>query len=245
MKNASEIRILLVENEKEHSGLMLFHLNKIGVNQVQIASSYAEAIEIFHLFHPDVALVDIDLGEDKSGIDVASYIKSKGTTSVIFVTSNYRPDVYERAREVGPYAFMNRDFDAIKLRQVLELAVEERRSASDTAKLVAPDDSDFYVKMGSQFRKICPEDILWVEVDGRYSAIKTSDGKKTLVNSSLRDSAKKLAKAPFVRVHKSYIVNLERVESVDMHVGVIYVGEEEIPIGRNFKKDILSKIRIF
>ncbi|MCB0519536.1 MAG: response regulator transcription factor [Lewinellaceae bacterium] len=247
MKTLSSIKLMVLENESSKQEILDFFLRRIGIQDLQMANSYNNAIELFATYRPDVALLDIELGEEKTGLDVARFIKSNSNTPFLFITSNYTSELYEQARELKPHAFISREMNELNLRQAIELAIQntalnERQptiSKPSTAQVI---DSDFYSKLGSKYKKINLEDILWVEVEGRYSIIKTTDGKKTLQQSSLREMDRRLPHKQFCRIHKSYIVNLSKVESVDIGNSIIFIGQVELPIGRNFKKEFLARM---
>ncbi|MCB0522578.1 MAG: response regulator transcription factor [Lewinellaceae bacterium] len=244
MKTLSTIKLMVLDNEPAQLEILEFFLRRIGVGNIRTANSYRSAVELFREYKPDVALLDIELGEERSGLDVARYIKSESNTPFLFITSNYTSKMYEQAKELGPRAFIGREMNELSLRQAIELATGHLDGdASQEGK--AGSGEDFYVKFGSQLKKIHLADILWVEVDGRYSLIKTADGKKTLVNTPLRETVLKLPQDRFVRVHKSFVVNLDKVSSVDIGNDIAIVAGEEIPIGRNFKKAFSNRMRLF
>ncbi len=244
MKSLSSIKLMVLENEPAQLEILEFFLRRIGILDIKTANTYRSAIELFRSYQPDVALLDIELGEERSGLDVARYIKSESKTPFLFITSNYTSKMYEQARELGPHAFISREMNEINLRQAIELAVQHLGASVATEQQTASSE-DFYVKFGSQYKKVSLDEILWVEVDGRYSVIKTSDGKKTLINTSLRDTVQKLPANQFCRIHKSFVVNLDWVDSVDSGEDVLFIGKEELPIGRNFKKEILGRMKKF
>jgi DNA-binding LytR/AlgR family response regulator len=244
MKPLSSIKLMVLDNEPAQLEILEFFLRRIGVGHIRTANSYRSAVELFREYKPDVALLDIELGEERNGLDVARYIKSESSTPFLFITSNYTSKMYEQAKELGPHAFIGREMNELSLRQAIELATVHLHDSGGPEPQPGHAE-DFYVKFGSQLKKIHLDDILWVEVDGRYSLIKTADGKKTLVNTPLRETVLKLPQNKFIRIHKSFVVNLDKVSSVDVGNDIALIAGEEIPIGRNFKKAFMEKMRVF
>ena len=89
--------------------------------------------------------------------------------------------------------------------------------------------------------KIALKDVLWVEAYDNYSFIITQ-GHKYLISSTLKEMEKKLPPNIFVRTHRSYIVNLEKVEAFEENS--LIVNEKPIPIGKSFRKDLMAKFNI-
>lgn len=102
--------------------------------------------------------------------------------------------------------------------------------------------SCMFIKVQDYFKKVMFEDILYLEASGSYCYIYLKNRIRYTVTHSLAETAACLAKGPFVRVHRSFVVN---VEHVDSYIGnVFYIGEYTVPIGRMYKKLILAGFNI-
>ena len=99
-----------------------------------------------------------------------------------------------------------------------------------------------FIKVQDYFRKVMFEDILYLEASGSYCYIYLKNRSRYTVTHSLAETAVYLAKGPFVRVHRSFMVN---VEHVDSYIGnAFYIGEHTVPIGRMYRKTILAGFNI-
>lgn len=99
-----------------------------------------------------------------------------------------------------------------------------------------------FIKVQDYFRKVMFEDILYLEASGSYCYIYLKNRRRYTVTHSLAETAVYLAKGPFIRVHRSFMVN---VEHVDSYIGnAFYIGEHTVPIGRMYRKTILAGFNI-
>lgn len=99
-----------------------------------------------------------------------------------------------------------------------------------------------FIKIQDFYRKVMFRDILFLEASGSYCNIYLKDRTRFTVTHSLAETAEYLAKGPFLRVHRSFMVNLDYVDS---YIGnLFYIGEHTVPIGRMYKKAILSGLNI-
>jgi DNA-binding LytR/AlgR family response regulator len=96
----------------------------------------------------------------------------------------------------------------------------------------------FFVKSGFKSVRINFNDILYIEGLKEYVSIYTSDGRKFVKLASLRDLERILPTKSFLRIHKSYIVAVQKVTAA--YGNIIEVGKIELPVGRSFKEDVLK-----
>ena len=100
---------------------------------------------------------------------------------------------------------------------------------------------NIFIRIQDHFRKISFSDILYIEASGSYCNFYLQTGKIT-VTYTLADTMQHLSKLLFLRVHRSFIINKNHVTS---YIGnTLYIGEHMIPIGRHYKKEVLSHFNI-
>ena len=120
--------------------------------------------------------------------------------------------------------------------EVVELI--RRRVAEPTASV-----EHIYTKVGNKLRKVPLDDILYIEVEGKYSALQVRD-RKYNVKASLKDLLQKLPTDKFVRVSRNFVVNLSRIQHIDTFQYTVKVGEMEIPISRTYKEELMRHINL-
>lgn len=101
----------------------------------------------------------------------------------------------------------------------------------------------FYTKIGNKLRRVNVEDIRYIEVEGKYSAIYVAD-RKFNVKASLKDLLAKLPFEGFVRVSRNYVINIEHIDHIDTFQYTIRIGEQEIPISRTYKENLMRHIQM-
>lgn len=106
-----------------------------------------------------------------------------------------------------------------------------------------PSENHIYTKVGNKLRKVKLDDILYIEVEGKYSALQVND-RKFNVKASLKDLLHKLPPNRFVRVSRNFVVNLNRIQHIDTFQYTIKVGEVEIPISRTYKEELMRHINL-
>ena len=100
-----------------------------------------------------------------------------------------------------------------------------------------------YTKVGNKLRKVPLDDILYIEVEGKYSALQVKE-RKYNVKASLKDLLQKLPNDKFVRVSRNFVVNLKRIQHIDTFQYTVKVGEMEIPISRTYKEELMRHINL-
>ncbi|MCU0402098.1 MAG: LytTR family transcriptional regulator [Algoriphagus sp.] len=99
----------------------------------------------------------------------------------------------------------------------------------------------FIFESNSALVKIRLEEIIYLEADANYTQIFTEE-KKFIIRTSLKDLEEKLNDKRFARVHKSFIINLEKIENIQ--ADFIQIADKEIPIGRQQYRWLTGKIKI-
>lgn len=101
----------------------------------------------------------------------------------------------------------------------------------------------FFTKIGNKLKKISLDDVLFVEVEGKYSSIQLKD-RRYNVKASLKELLDKFPGDRFVRVSRNFIVNLDAVDYIDTVQYVIRMADRDIPISRTYKDELMSRIRL-
>ncbi len=103
--------------------------------------------------------------------------------------------------------------------------------------------NSFFVKKDSRFVKVNFQDILWIEALDNYVIIKTSSKEQFILHSSMKDIESKLPQLNFARVHRSYIVQLEKITALEENACII--DGNRIPIGKSYKDNVMSRLNLF
>ena len=97
----------------------------------------------------------------------------------------------------------------------------------------------FFIKCGSKYEKIHFADILYIEAMQNYVALYTLKG-KYLTLLSLKNLEQNLDEKRFIRVHKSFIVSIDKIEGIEGNE--IFIQPHKIPISRNYREQVIQQV---
>lgn len=239
--------VLIVEKDFAFQNTLKTMLAPLGFERIEMTTNYGQALNAFLSNIPDLAIIDIDLSPERTGIDLANSFNAYTKIPFIFMTSNYSEAEYEIAKETGPIAFIKKNISELDLRQIIELGLHQcminsRISETSTSLCPATISEEIYVKIGNVLKKIALQDIDWFGVDGKYAYLKKANSALPL-NVYLKELGTIIPPDLFVRIHQSYIINIKKIESINPVRGVVTIQSEELPIGRSYKKDFFKRIK--
>ena len=113
-------KILVVEDNTGVSEVLCELMEIFGFKPQAIAKNYEEAVQLFDLHKPDLVTLDIHLEGDKTGVEVAEYIRQKSSTPFIFISSAIDDVTMNRAKSSKPYAHLIKPIDAQMLEDTLK-----------------------------------------------------------------------------------------------------------------------------
>lgn len=249
----SKSNILVVEDEAIVSKDIQNSLVKLGYSVVGAAATAERAIELVREQQPDLILMDIMLKGDLTGIDAAEVIRKEFSIPVIFLTAYADESTLEKAKVTEPYGYIIKPFKEIDLQTSIEMAlykhgkIEEVKKERDLLYGLAgtrDQSSEFiFVKSNSKLVKINMEDIYYIEALKDYVVIHTSETRFT-VHSTMKDIESKLGTIQFIRIHRSFIVRVDKIASIEYPNLSLENDKKVIPIGGSYKDDLLNRIKL-
>jgi two-component system response regulator LytT len=209
------------------------------------SKNYKDAITMLETEKPDLVILDIQLDGDKDGVNVAEYIRQNIDIPFVFHTGNSDVATVERVKKVKPNAFLTKPFQKTDLIISVEHALSNY-SKQSAARPANPGDNylikdSFFIKDAQYFHKIKFDEVLYLESEGAYVTLYT-EKKKYLVRGSIAQYLEKMGSNKFFRVHRSYAVNLDKVEIIN--TSFLTIKEEKIPVSKNFRDDLLALMNI-
>jgi len=247
-----KIKIVVVEDESIVAKDLQNSLKNLGYGVPAVVSSGEKAIETIHKYHPDIVLMDIMLKGDMSGIEAAKIIKDRFNIPVIFLTAYANEDTLEKAKPSVPYGYIIKPFKEKELETTIEMAINkhledvELRKERDLYQSIVlnKNESDsIFVRADYRLNKIKFSDIYFVEALKDYVIINTSDNIYT-THSTMKEMVKILPEKQFVRVHRSYIVRLDKIFSIKYPDLVVEGKMKVIPIGGLYRKELFSRLNL-
>jgi len=193
--------------------------------------------------HPvDLIFLDINMPEI-TGIDM---LKTLPTSPLIIFTTAYSEYAIE-GYQFNTVGYLLKPFTFNKFLQAVNKArgIFEQQAPQEMQNTMVRNESNegnFWLKTGNEFVQMEPDDILFIKGEGNYAAYHTVNGKKIMVLSSLNQLEKEFKGGHFLRVHKSYIVNVNRIDRLERHQ--FRIGEHRIPLGMSYRMQVLKSLKL-
>ncbi len=241
----STIKVGIVEDEMLIGIGIEKALKELGYATTDIAVSYTEALEMIELEKPDILLLDIILAGSNDGIDLAWKIKENYNIPFIFLTANSDMATVERAKKLCPPAYLVKPLNKEELYTSIEIClhnfsvINQKKPEIEKGNYYIND--SLFIKQGASFVKVKLEEILFIESDKKYVYIHTI-GKKLLVRESMQNYIDTIGSKDIMRIHRSYAINLNHIQSIN--ADTLLVGSNEIPIGKAYREELLSMLRL-
>lgn len=240
------LRLLAVEDDPVQARLLRHTVRQLGYEVVGTAASAAEAEAMFGEMDPDMVLLDIHLRGEVDGVALALRLLQIRPVPLIFMTSDHDRSTYERALAAGPFAFLEKPYAEAALTRALELAVAHHARQQGGALADLPDGGALvpgalYVRENNRLLKVRYDEVLWLEADDSHVHLHASMRKYT-VRVSLRDLESKLPPGRFLRVRRNALVQLAAIENIDLKVGTVWVGGQEVPVGGTYRDALLARL---
>lgn len=197
---------------------------------VQTCSNPIEAMNILNNEDVDVIFLDIEM-PGMTGIDM---LKSLDNNSHVILTTShkeYAVDAYEL--NVVDYLIK-----PLTLPRLLK-ALTKIKNAPNSKEGIHTEHDYFFIKKDSVLTKVPVKDILWIEALGDYITVHTKDH-KYILHVTLKSVEGKLPANKFIRVHRSYIVHIDNIRTIEDTT--IFINEMPIPIGAIYKENFLKRL---
>jgi DNA-binding LytR/AlgR family response regulator len=249
----SKIKILVVEDEIILAEDIALRLRNMNYDVVGIAASAQQAKNILSSsLEVDIIIMDIMIKGDEDGIELAAIVCRKYKLPFIFLTSHSDNAILERARQVNPYAYLLKPFNDKQISIAIELAlVNFSRQSSETDLLknhqfaetentVLKIKDSLFLKKNNRFERVLLNEIQFLEADSNYTTIYTQNG-KFVYTAVLKQLESRLPKDRFLRVHRSFIVNIQAVQAYQGNV--LYIESHKILVSKSHKEEVFRLFR--
>ncbi|WP_297333012.1 LytTR family DNA-binding domain-containing protein [Flavobacterium sp.] len=185
------------------------------------------------ILHKDVDLLFLDIEMPvQTGFDLLDGLKAR--PQIIFVSA--KSDYALKAFDYAAIDYLHKPVTKDRFNKAVQKAIELHQMRKE----VPEEEGEFiFVKSNLKNLKIYISRIKWIEAFGDYIKIITDEGSH-LVLSTMKSFEAELPSDTFLRVHKSYIINIERVERFNSKFAEI--GTTQIPLSRNKKEDLAKAI---
>lgn len=245
------VRILIVEDEFAIALDLETQLKKWGHEIVGIANSFDQAMQKISQKDPKLIILDIHLKGQKTGIDLGKHLVHSLEIPFIYLTAFGDDKTFEEARSTFPFAFLTKPFNSKGLKRSIELAINQFESnkqklpqLSDLLEKLRNNnanssDTIFFTKEGNKVRKINIEHIQYISAFDNYAKVHTNT-EMIIVHESMSTLEKKLSSHKIIRVHRSYLVAINAIDSIEDFQ--VKIGSVEVPISKTYKKELMERL---
>jgi DNA-binding LytR/AlgR family response regulator len=248
----SKLNVLIVEDESIVAKDIQHSLKKLGYNVLGICSTGEEAIKSAEELTPDLVLMDIMLKGAMNGIEAAAHIRETNKIPVIFLTAYADENTLSKAKVSEPFGYIIKPFKEIDLHTAIEMAIYKHEKETSLKKerdflYSIVENKEFkdilFVKNNSKLIKVKTTDVFYVEALKDYVVVNTATTRYT-IHSTMKDIEKKLPASDFIRVHRSFIVRIDKIVAIEQPNLILEDDKKLIPLGGSYKEGLIKRLNL-
>ena len=225
------LNCIVVDDDEMSRKVVVHFIEK--TNFLQLTQEFDNAIDATQYLdeeHVDIIFLDVQMPQ-MSGMDFINALEKD--IDIILITSEEKYAVEAFEKKVTDYLVKPIEYARfLQAAKNAQTNIEIKRAA--TVKRM-----EFYVRTDAKIVRIAYEKILFVEALADYVIIQT-EAKKHIVHFTMKGIDNRLPDGEFVRTHRSYIVNLNKIEALEDNS--LLIGEKYIPIGASYKEALLDRL---
>lgn len=206
------------------------------LNLKKECSSPLEAYNYLKTETVDLVFLDIEM-PGMTGLELVKNLKQRPIIILISSKKEYALEAFEL--NVADYIL--KPVTLARFMVALDKAKEIYDNRDKKIEFSEKDQDYIFVRSNSVLAKIKLNDIQYVQAYGDYVKIFTTE-KQNLVHCTLKSIEEKLASGKFYRLHRSYIIAINHIEKIEENEA--YIGKTAIPIGEQYKKELLAKLNL-
>lgn len=222
------LKCIAIDDEPLALEKLALFISRVSCLELEMTFSNAiQALDYLKQHETDLIFLDIQM-EEFTGIQFLNSLKTRPYVIITSAYKEYAIDGYEF--EVTDYLLKPFGFERFHLG--IEKVLRQ-------IQYQAPSPTYIFVKTGYSMERINLADILYIEGMDEYLQIVTPR-QKLMTLQSFRQMEQSLPPENFMRVHKSFIVALGKIERIERHI--IIIGSKRIPIGKSYKEAFYKKL---
>jgi DNA-binding LytR/AlgR family response regulator len=208
------------------------------VKDLELIQECEDAMEAYNLINSqqiDLIFLDIEM----PGMTGLELTKNLGAKSPLIVFTTAKKDYAVEAFELNVVDYLVKPVTPSRFLQAVERANET--IASDKEEVKVEEQEFVFVKDNGILKRINVDDILYLEAMGDYVKVHTSQ-KFHVLHATLKSIEEKLPASKFIRVHRSYIVSLSKIDFIQE--GVISIGKATVPVADTYRTTLNKRLNL-
>jgi DNA-binding LytR/AlgR family response regulator len=215
------------------------------IDPVHAAQNASDALRHLQQRRYDVVFLDVRMPE-LNGIELGNVLRRFAAPPAIVYVTAYE-EYAVRAFDIGACDYLLKPVSRERLRTALERALGPRATERPGRRQAeAPDDDSglIPVETAGRTRFVSCEQVSWVEAEGDYVRLHTTDGGTHLVRIPISHLEERWSARGFIRIHRGYLVSLKHITefSVTGSVHQVMVGGRSLPVSRRHVRDVRDRI---
>ncbi len=234
------LRVLVVDDEPlARRNVTVLLQGDPDIGSLAECGSGAEAIETIRQSQPDLVFLDVQMPEC-GGFDVLEQLGADLPRAIIFVTAY---DTYAlQAFEAGALDYLLKPFDDARFRRALHRAKDRLTHSGSPGSRQA---KRLVVRSPGRLLFVNVADIDWIEAASYYACLHVG-GETHIIRRTLAELEQDLGEGMFIRIHRSIIVNLDRVHGLELQSGgeyeVVLKSKVRLRLSRRFRKRLQERM---
>ncbi len=244
--------IIIMDDRSKIASELSSRLPSLGCELLAVYTEAEKACTEIRTLNPGVVLIEVGCENEAEGLMAASRIREVNDVPVVYVAEKLDHQLLERTRTTEPYGYLVRPFQEESVNATLETALHKH-----SIDVAARKERDFYlsllngneksgyifIKSDYKIQRIELKDIDFVEALKDYVAIHLG-GKTLTSHTSMKEIIKVLPVKDFIRIHRSYIVRIDKIVSIKYPQ--LLVGEKMtvLPMGGMYKRDVYDRLHV-
>jgi two-component system, LytTR family, response regulator LytT len=231
-------RILIAEDIRNVSVDIRYVLEGLGYDVVKIVGSAEDALRSAEEELPDLVLMDTDSGGSLSGIEAATMLFDLHGVPVVFLSGGVPSDLSRAVAASEAYGIVMKPFRPETLHAAIEIALNKH---SGPGRPQPTHTGCLFVRAEYRHNRIDFDKILYVEALKDYVVIHMLNGTIT-THTTIKGIEEALPPYDFVRIHRSYIVRVDKIHSVKYPDLMIEGKMKVLPVGGHYKKNLFNRL---
>lgn len=226
---------IVVDDEEFSRSVVKHFIEKTkGLELKAECENAGDAFNILKSEEVDIVFLDVEMPE-MSGIDLLKVLED--LPQIIMTTS--RPNYAVEAFEYSVTDYLVKPIEYARFLKAVRKAEDNIKAADVTT--VENSKDEVFIKTDGKLVKLKYSDIFFVEALSDYVIINT-EKRKYIIHSTMKGLEKKLPETDFIRVHRSYIVNINKINTIeDLNV---VMPSKSIPIGASYKSRFMKRLNM-
>ncbi len=251
-------KILLIEDDKSYIENIKILLEEEGYDVIA-AENGLDGIDITKNEEIDLVICDIML-PDIDGYTVLKELRRREKTKLIpfiFLTAKAAMSDLRSGMNLGADDYLTKPFHSNDLLSAIKTRLTKSKSISDLVnktdnsifdnKTKLSLDDYLFLPTKNNYEVIPVSSVVYIESEGVYSNVFSLDGKKTLVRKLLKDWEETLPNAIFIRIHKSFLVNIKQIKKIEKWFNgslklYLHNNKEPLIVSRRYASRLRKKI---